>query len=133
MISKEERFFLKKALLFCLVLIGASLLIYDTLLKEYYLKFFPIQFGVVALITIFSHLKLMKASEGNSRKFSTAYFSLMSVRLMVYLGFILVCLIIDRSRAINFVVTFLALYLAFTIFEVIEISNFLKKNPNSSN
>lgn len=133
MISKEKRFFLKKALLFCLVLIGVSLLLYDTLLKEYYLKAFPLQFGVVALITLLSHLKLMNASEQNSRKFSTTYFSIMSVRLLIYLVFILVSLLIDRTHAVNFVVTFLVLYLAFTIFEVIEISNFLKKNPNSSN
>jgi L-asparagine transporter-like permease len=78
-------------------------------------------------------LKLMNASERNPRKFSTTYLSIMSVRLLVYLVFILVCLLIERTNAVNFVVTFLVLYLAFTIFEVIEISNFLKKNPNSSN
>ncbi len=133
MISKEIRFFLKKALLFSLVLVGISLLLYDTLLKEFYLKAFPIQFGIVALMTVFSHLKLMNASERNPRKFSTTFLSIMSLRLFVYLVFILVCLLIDRTNAINFVVTFLVLYLAFTIFEVIEISNFLKKNPNSSN
>jgi len=133
MISKEKRFFLKKALLFSMVLIGISLLLYDTLLKEFYLKAFPLQFGIVTLMTVFSHLKLMNASERNPRKFSTTYLSIMSVRLLVYLVFILVCLLIDRTNAVNFVVTFLVLYLAFTIFEVIEISNFLKKNPNSSN
>ncbi len=133
MISKEKRFFLKKALLFCSVLIGVSLLLYDTLLKEYYLKVFPLQFGIVALITLLSHLKLMNASERNPRKFSTTYLSIMSVRLLIYLVFILVCLLIDRTNAVNFVVTFLVLYLAFTIFEVIEILNFLKKKPKSSN
>ena len=140
MISKEKRFFLKKLLLFSLVLIGVSLLLYDTLLKEFYLKIFPLQFGVIVLITVFSHLRLMNASEQNSRKFSTTYLSVMSVRLLIYLVFILVCLLIDRTSAVNFVVTFLALYLAFTIFEVIEISNFIKKisnfikkNPNFSN
>jgi len=133
MIGKEKRFFLKKTFLFSLVLIGASIILFDTLLKEYYLKIFPLQFGLIALMTVFSHLKLMNAREQNSRKFSTTYLSLMSVRLFIYLVFILVCLLFDRSGAINFVVTFLTLYLAFTIFEVVEISNFLKKNPNSSN
>lgn len=133
MISIEKRFFLKKALLFSLVLIGISLLLYETLLKEFYLKAFPLQFAIVALMTVFSHLKLMSASRQNPRKFSTAYLSIMSVRLLIYLVFILVCLLIDRTSAVNFVATFLVLYLAFTIFEVVEISNFLKKNPNSSN
>ncbi len=133
MISKEKRLFLKRALFFCLVLIGISLLLFDTMLKEFYLKIFPLQFGVVALITVFSHLNLMNASQQNPRRFSTTYLSTMSIRLFIYLVFMMICLLIDRTRAVDFVVTFLVLYLAFTIFEVVEISNFLKKNPNSSN
>jgi L-asparagine transporter-like permease len=133
MINIEKRFFLKKALLFCLVLIGISLLLYDSLLKSYYLRIFPVQFSVIALVTVISHLRLMNAIQLNVRRFNTIFLSIMSIKLIIYLGFILVCLLIDRSSAINFVLTFLILYLFFTIFEVTEISNFLKKNTNSSN
>ena len=97
MISKEKRFFPKKALLFSLVLIGISLLLYDSLLKEFYLKAFPLQFGIVALMTVFSHLKLMNASERNLRKFSTTYLSIMSVRLLICLVFIL-ALFVNRPN-----------------------------------
>ncbi len=133
MISKEKRFFLKKALLFCLVLIGLSLILYDTVIKDYYLKIFPLQFAVVALVTVISHLRLMSSFQLNPRRFNTTFLSVMSIKLFIYLVFILVCLLIDRTSAVNFVITFLVLYLLFTIFEVVEISNFLKKNPKSSN
>jgi hypothetical protein len=59
--------------------------------------------------------------------------AIMSIKLFLYIIFILVCLLIDRSRAIDFVITFLILYVFFTIYEVIEISNFLRKNTNSLN
>jgi L-asparagine transporter-like permease len=132
-ISKEELFFLKKALLFCLVLIGLSLVLFDTILKDYYLKIYPLQFAVVSLVTVISHLKLMNSFQLNTRRFNTTFLSVMSIKLFLYLVFILICLLIDRTSAFNFVITFLLLYLGFTIFEVIEISNFLKKNPKSSN
>jgi hypothetical protein len=57
----------------------------------------------------------------------------MSIKLLLYLIFILICLLIDRSKAINFVVTFLVLYVCFTTFEVNKISKFLKKSTNSLN
>ena len=133
MIISERRYFLKKALLLCLVVIGLSLLLYDSVLKDFYLKLFPLQVAVVSIVTVISHLRLMTAVEQNARKFSTTFLSVMSVKLFIYLIFILVCLLLDRSNAVNFVLTFLALYVIFTIFEVTEISNFLKKNPNSSN
>ena len=133
MIISEKRYFLKKTLLFCLVLIGISILLYDSLLKSYYLKIFPVQFAVIALVTIVSHLRLMSAIKLNVRRFNTTFLSIMSIKLFIYLGFILVCLLIDRSRAITFVLTFLIQYLFFTIFEVTEISNFLKKNTKFSN
>jgi len=133
MIISERRYFLKKALLLCLVVIGSALLLYDSVLKDYYLKVFWLQLAVVSVVTVISHLRLMTAVQQNARKFSTTFLSVMSVKLFIYLIFILVCLLIDRTNAVNFVLTFLILYVIFTIFEVTEISNFLKKNPNSSN
>ena len=133
MINKEIRFFLKKMLLLCLVIIGLSLFLFDSVLKGYYLKIYPLQIAVIALVTIFSHIKLMNAFQQNARRFNTTFLSIMSIKLFIYLIFILVCLLIDRTNAINFVLTFLVLYTIFTIFEVVEISNFIKKDLNSSN
>lgn len=133
MITSEIRDFLTKTLLFCLVLAGISLLLFTTILRDHYLNIFPVQFAVVALVTLLSHLRLMKTVRMNVMRFSTTYLATMSIKLFLYIIFILVCLLIDRSRAIDFVISFLILYIFFTIFEVIEISNFLKKNTNSLN
>jgi L-asparagine transporter-like permease len=133
MINLEQRSFLKKAFLFCLLLFGLYEVMFAYVLNDYSLKIFPLQFAVIAAVTILSHLKLMKSYHQNARRFSTTYMSVMSVKLLIYMMFILVCLLIDRSRAVIFVAIFLTLYLFFTIFEVIEISNFFKKNPKTSN
>ncbi len=133
MINNDLRFFIKKFVLFCLVLTGMSLLLFDLVLKDLYLKIYPVQFALVALVTFLSHLRLMKSFDQNIRRFSTTFLSTMSVKLLIYMVFIIIYLLIDRTRAINFVLTFLVLYLCFTTFEVIQISDFLKKNKKSSN
>ena len=133
MMNTERQIFLKKIFYLCLSISGMAILLYQSVLKGYYLSIFPLQFAVVILVTVISHLRLMTSVEQNARRFSTTFLSVMSAKLFIYLFFILICLLVDRSNAINFVVTFLLLYLIFTIFEVIEISNFFKKNQNSSN
>ena len=131
--NTERQIFLKIVLYLCLSISGMAILLYQSVLKGYYLSIFPLQFAVVILVTVISHLRLMNSVEQNARRFSTTFLSVMSAKLFIYLFFILICLLVDRSKAINFVVTFLLLYLIFTIFEVIEISNYFKKNQNSSN
>ncbi len=131
--NTERQIFLKKVFYLCLSISGMAILLYQSVLKGYYLSIFPLQFAVVILVTVISHLRLMTSVEQNARRFSTTFLSVMSAKLFIYLFFILICLLVDRSNAINFVVTFLLMYLIFTIFEVIEISNFFKKNQNSSN
>ena len=133
MISTEKRLFVRKALILCLLLSAVSLIIFLTFLRSYYLTIFPFQIGIIALVTIFSHLKLMDARQKNARGFSTVFLSTMMIKLLIYMAFILGYLLVDKTNAINFVLTFFVLYLVFTAFEVREISIFLKKNQNSSN
>lgn len=127
MTNIETRLFLKKMLLFCLVLTGASLLLFDTFLKAYYISIFPVQFGLIAVVTTISHLRLLKSSTLKASGFNQAYLSTMALKLLIYLTFVVVCLLIDKTEAIIFVINFLLLYLLFTIFEVNQILNFLKK------
>ena len=133
MISREKQIFLKKALLFCLVLVGVSAILFSTYMKAFYLKIFPLQFGIIAKVTILSHLRLMNAAEANIRRFNTTFLSIMSVKLIIYVVFIMVYLLMERSGAVNFILSFLILYFCYTILEVNEISNFLKKSTKSSN
>jgi L-asparagine transporter-like permease len=133
MVNSELKYFIKKFAMFCLVIVGLSLLLFDSVLKNHYLQVYPLQLSLIAVMTFLSHLRLMRTAGQNIRKFSTTFLSTMSLKLLVYMVFIIICLVIDRTRAVTFVVTFLILYICFTIFEVIEISDFLKKNQKSSN
>jgi len=126
-IETERKQFIRKFLIFSIVLIAIAAILYLTILKLLYVKTFPFQLLLIGSLTAFSHLHLIKACEENLRRFTTVYMLFVTLKLMAYLSFMVICLLIDHSNALAFVLTFFALYICFTVFEVIQVLKFLKK------
>jgi hypothetical protein len=119
--------FIIKLLIFSLLLSAIAAILFLTVMKKWYFPAFPIQLLLIAIVTGISHIWLLKYSEQNMRKFTTVFMALVSIRLLIYLSYLLVNLWIDRSNVIVFLLTFFLLYVCFTIFEVKHILFFLKK------
>lgn len=128
MLTKTEKNqFVRKFIIFSLILIAIAAILYATVLRPFYVKSFPLQLLLIGSLTLFSHLRLIKACEQNVRRFTTVYMLSVTLKLMAYLAFMLISLLIDHSNALPFVLNFLALYLCYTVFEVNEVLKFLKK------
>lgn len=127
LIETGKKLFIRKFIIFSIVLTSISVILYMTVLKPFYVKTFPLQLLLIGSLTAFSHLRLIKACEQNIRRFTTVYMLSVTLKLMAYLSFLLICLLIDHSDALAFVLTFFALYICFTVFEVIQVLKFLKK------
>lgn len=126
-IETENKQFLRKFIIFSLVLIAIAAILFLTILKAFYVPLFPLQLLLIGSLTLYSHLRLIKACEENVRRFTTVFMLSVTLKLMAYLCFLLICLLIDHSNALAFVLTFFTLYLCFTVFEVIQVLIFLKK------
>jgi len=126
-IETENKQFLRKFIIFSLVLIAIAAILFLTILKAFYVPLFPLQLLLIGSLTLYSHLRLIKACEQNIRRFSTVFMLSVTVKLMAYLSFLLICLLIDHSNALSFVLTFFVLYVCFTVLEVSQVLNFLKK------
>jgi F0F1-type ATP synthase assembly protein I len=122
------RQFIIKILIFTIIIFAIALALFSTALKPWYFGAYPYQILLIATITAIGHLWIMRASDKNMRRFTTAFMASVTLKLMVYLTFMLVCLLIDRSHVAPFVVTFIILYILFTIFEVFEVLSFIKKH-----
>ncbi len=125
--SVVSRKFIIKICLFTLVVSAITAALFSTILKDFYLSAFPYQILLIATVTTIGHLWIIRASEQNTMKFTTAFMGSATLKLMVYLFFMLIYLWIDRSQVVPFVLTFMILYLIFTIFEVNEVLRFIKK------
>jgi hypothetical protein len=125
--SVASRQFIIKILVFSALIYAFATALFLTVLKTWYFVAYSYQLILIATITTIGHLWILKASEKNPRKFTTAYMASVTLKLMVYLTFILVYLLIDRSQVIPFVLTFVSFYTLFTVFEVTQVLSFLKK------
>ena len=122
-----SRQFIIKIFVFSIIIYAIATALFATVLKTWYFAAYPYLLLLIAVITTIGHLWIVKASGQNTRKFSTAYMASVTLKLMVYLTFMLVYLLIDRSQVIPFVLTFISFYTLYTVFEVIQVLNFLKK------
>jgi hypothetical protein len=118
--------FIFKFLIFSIFLSALAAILFLTVMKKWYFPAFPIQLLLIAIVTGISHIWLLKFSEQNMRKFTTVFMALVSIKLLIYMSYLLVNLWIDRSNVIVFLLTFFLLYVCFTIFEVKQILFFLK-------
>jgi hypothetical protein len=100
--------------------------IFNFIVPESYFPLFPTLPAFLFIITFGIHYYLVKASEGNARKFTSRYLGAIGLKIFIYLCLIIVYLVFDRSNAIAFLISFLVMYSAFTLFEVIFILNSLK-------
>ena len=130
--SVASRKFILKISLFTLIVFVIVSILFSTVLKNWFVPSYPYQLLLIALVTSIGHLLIINASEQNSRKFSTAFLASVTLKLMIYLTFLLVFLLIDHSQVIPFVLTFIIFYVLFTVFEVIEVLNFIKKQSKKS-
>ncbi|MEI6679021.1 MAG: hypothetical protein WCL21_10470 [Mariniphaga sp.] len=124
---KTTRSFLVKIIIFTVIIFGITAALFSTLFKNYTLGSYPYLILLIATVTTIGHLLIIRASEKNAMKFTTAFMASVTFKLMAYLFFMLIYLVIDHSQVISFVLTFMSLYVAFTIFEVIQVLNFIKK------
>ena len=125
--SAVSKKFIVKICLFTLIIFLIGTALFATLLKSFYLSVFPYQILLIATVTTIGHLWVIRASEQNTMKFTTAFMGSATLKLIVYLFFMLIYLWIDRSKVIPFVLTFMILYLIYTVFEVAEVLRFIKK------
>ena len=121
-----SRQFLLKISILSIIVLAIAMALFSTVLKPLHFTAYPFQVLLIALVTTIGHLWIVKAAGQNTRKFTTAYMASVTLKLMVYLTFLLIWLLVDHSQVFPFVLTFIAFYIVFTIFEVFQVLNIIK-------
>ena len=125
--NPASRQFIVKILIFTLLIYAIATVLFHTVLTRWYFAPYPYLLLLVATITTIGHLWILKASAQNTRRFTTAYMASVTLKLIAYIAFMLIYLLIDRTQVITFVLTFITLYLTYTIFEVVNVLKFIRK------
>ena len=98
-------------------------------------KYFSGFSGVIILVfgvTVFFHSILIKAAAKQNMAFINKFLAFTGFKLLMYLFFIIGYIFLIGTPPVSFLLTFLLSYLVFTVFEVVSILEFLKKNYSKS-
>jgi len=121
------RKFLIRELIFALIIAIISYVLFQTVLKEYYLPVFWLLFGIITIFTAVFHLSVLQVSDKSSAKFSSKFMMVSGIKMIVYLMLIVYYAFSFPEKAKTFLISFFILYLLYTVFEVFLIIRYLKK------
>ena len=121
------RKFLFRLLMFTLIITCLGYGFFNFVLPESYFPFFPVLPIFLFIVTVAVHLYLVRASKGDKRKFVSKYLGAMGLKILIYLAFIMIFLAVDTGSTISFILSFLLMYAAFTVFEVLSVFKYTEK------
>lgn len=98
---------------------------------KYFSGFYVVVFLVFG-VTVFFHSVLIKAASKQNMAFINKFLAFTGFKLLLYLFFIVGYIFLIGIQPVSFLLTFLFTYLVFTVFEVVSILEFLKKNYSKS-
>ena len=119
--------FIFKELVFTIILGLIAFVLFQTVLKEFYLPVFWILFGMISIFTVAFHYSVLILSEKEISKFPSKFMMASGIKMIVYLMLIVFYTFSFPEKAVIFLISFFTIYLFYTIFELIIIINYFKK------
>jgi hypothetical protein len=120
---------LLKNAVFTFLITVISIVLFKTAFSNYYLPaFWAMLFGM-AVFTAILHITLIKLTSYNISKFSTRFILITGIKMILFLTVIVTYSFLNPEHAVPFLIIFLILYILFSVFEVVVILPFFKKQP----
>ncbi len=113
--------------LLALILTASGYGLFLFVIPESYFLLFPLVPFFLYAVTIIVHIYLVRASENDARRFTARYLGAMGLKMLIYIIFMILFLVLTAEHAIPFLMSFLVCYAAFTLVEVISILKYLKQ------
>ena len=117
------------AIVYCLFLavIGGLFFLYNsTVNPEYTHPYGWISFAVFAGVTGIVHLVLLNAAEKDPKAFVRGFMAANTIKIFVYLAFLVVFVLVEKTKPVVFIAEFAVFYLVFTVFETSLLYRYLR-------
>ena len=120
--------YIQNLLVLLLVIALVSWLVFSKLVPQYYLSIFPFIVLFYVLISVSIYAYQLRLASKDVGKFTRSIMVVTFLKLILYSAVAILFIAMDRENAKVFVVCFMSLYIAFTVFEVFSL---LKITANS--
>lgn len=121
-----KRFIIKVAIL-TIILGILSALIFSILLPGKYFDTFPFVLLIFPIVSVIVHVQLLKSSQKSLARFNVAFMLSFLLKLFIYLGLAATIISLEAENKASFVISFLLLYLVYTVFDTKMILDDIKK------
>lgn len=116
-----------KIIFFSIIVGTISGILFATLFSKFYLPVFPFLLLFFILVNTIVHWFVLRAGDKKPARFSAYFMGTISFKLLVYLAFLTAYVLIDKTNAMVFIITFFALYILYSIFETISLQKQFRK------
>jgi len=125
--------FVRQILLFTAILMAVSLILYFLLPRFWFSLSLPFLFFFFLSSSILSFHFLLKSLTQRFSKFVNVFLLTTAVKLLLYIAVIIIYVLVNRSDALPFLISFFILYLCYTVFEVIKLVSVTKPPDTQEN
>jgi hypothetical protein len=122
--------FLYWLILFSLLVFILVFFLFTAILSEKFLPVFYIVFPYFFVLTYAGRLLLIDEEKGLTANFNMRYFFVRWIKLFLHLIFIVIYLFNDSENIPAFILTFLGIYIFYSVFDVYTLSVYLQKKSN---
>lgn len=122
--------FIKNLVIFTLIIAAFQYLASIQLDPKWISNSWPFVILFFLSFTILMHRYLLKSTEGKPKKFVFAFLMMTTIKILLYLGVILVYVLLNRADAVAFIIIFFINYFFFTGFELSVIMKMLNKSKS---
>ncbi len=119
--------FIVQGFFIILLLAVIGYFLFTGVFNPYYQVILPFVLLFIFLFTTVIHAILLKTARKEPKKLVNRFLMLTGLKMMIYLFIMIIYLIISKQDSAPFLLTFLIVYLVFTIFEISSILSHLKR------
>jgi hypothetical protein len=119
--------FLKKITIYAVVLAALQYILSIQIPDAYVSNAWPVVILFFFAFTVLMHRFLLKSTEGRPQKFIFSFMMITTIKILLYLGIILVYVLVNKPDAVAFIGVFFLNYFLFTGFEISSVMKFLEK------
>jgi hypothetical protein len=111
-----------------IILIGAVL--FFTVFKSQFLPIFPFVLVFYYSSTLLLHRYMLRITRNDVSRFSFKFMMLSFVKMFIYIIFGVLYIVFDEENAVNFLIIYLILYVAYAVYEVKSVMKLINESKS---
>ncbi len=119
--------FISALLLFSAVVFIIGFILFSTVFSDYFQPVFYFLIIYFIILSAGGRFILLKGKINKPANFNMRYFMVRWGKVLLHMTFIIIYLFNHRENVLAFILTFLAYYVVFSVFDIYTLNNYLKK------